>query len=136
MKTIITALCLFFVASTSFAAPVVIGNPAGVASLSKSEAKKLFLGKMKKLSNGAAPVVIEYTDGTPIRAEFHSAVTKKSESQLQAYWSKLIFTGKGTPPKSVGSAAEVIAEVSSNPNAIGYVDSSEVTGAVKVLFGQ
>lgn len=136
MKFLTIAACMLLTSSVSFASPVVIGNLAGADSLSSSDAKKLFLGKLKKLPNGASPVVIEYTDGTPIRAEFHDAVTNKSESQLQAYWSKLIFTGKGTPPKAVGSAAEVIAEVSSNPAAVGYIDSSEVTGDVKVIFGQ
>ena len=136
MKKLILAMSVFLASSMAISAPVVIGNPAGVDSLSQSDVKKLFLGKMKKLSNGADPVVIEYPDGTPIRADFHGIATNKSESQLQAYWSKLIFTGKGTPPKEANSSAEVISEVSSNPNAIGYIDSSEVTGSVKVLFGQ
>lgn len=136
MKFLILALSVLFISSMTFASPVVIGNPAGVDSLTQSDVKKLFLGKMKKLSNGADPVVIEYPDGTPLRAAFHEIATNKSESQLQAYWSKLVFTGKGTPPKEANSAAEVISEVSSNPNAIGYIDSSEVTGNVKVLFGQ
>ena len=135
MKTII-AICLLIASGLSLSAPVVIGNPAGVDALSSSEVKKLFLGKLKKLPNGANPVVIEYPDGTPIRTQFHNAMTNKSEAQLQAYWSKLIFTGKGTPPKTVATAAEVIAEVANNPNAIGYLDSSEVTASVKVLFKQ
>ena len=57
----------------------------------------------------------------------------KSGSQLKSYWSKLVFTGKGTPPKVVANDAEVISLISANPNLIGYIDAAAVTGTVKVI---
>ncbi|RKF20410.1 phosphate ABC transporter substrate-binding protein [Alginatibacterium sediminis] len=134
MKKLVLALSLVLSSSFAFAGPVVIGNPGGADALSAAEAKKLFLGKLKKLPNGASPEVIEYEDGNPLRAAFHDAVTGKSESQLQAYWAKLVFTGKANPPNTVGSAAAAISQVSSNPAAVAYVDEADVTGDVKVLF--
>ena len=56
-----------------------------------------------------------------------------SESQLKSYWSKLVFTGKGQPPRDVQTDAEMIELVAGNPNIIGYVDISSVTDKVKVL---
>jgi len=60
-------------------------------------------------------------------------VLKKSASQLKAYWSKLLFTGKGTPPKEIGSDAEMVSLVASNPNMIGFVDAAAVNDSVKVV---
>jgi hypothetical protein len=57
----------------------------------------------------------------------------KSSSQLNAYWSKLVFTGKGTPPEKLTTDQAVIDFVAANGNAIGYVDSAKVTDKVKVI---
>jgi len=53
-------------------------------------------------------------------------------SKLKGHWSKLIFTGKGTPPKEVSTDAEVIELVAANPNIIGYINASSVTDKVKI----
>jgi ABC-type phosphate transport system substrate-binding protein len=37
------------------------------------------------------------------------------------------------PPKELDNDAAVLAVVADNPNAIGYVNSPSVTGAVKVI---
>ncbi|GAA5216778.1 phosphate ABC transporter substrate-binding protein [Corallincola platygyrae] len=128
------AVSLFCVASfTAQSAVVLIGNPAA-SELSKSDAKKLFLGKLKKVPGGGKAQVIEFEDGHPLRIEFHDKVTGKSESQLQSYWSRLIFTGKATAPSQLASPDQVKQKVASNPGAVGYVDEADVDASVKVLF--
>ncbi|MDO6618882.1 MULTISPECIES: phosphate ABC transporter substrate-binding protein [unclassified Shewanella] len=109
------------------AAVVVIGNPAA-ADISKSDAKKAFLGK------GSSFVVYELEEGNPIRSEFHSAVTGKSDAQLKAFWSKQVFTGKGTPPATIGDASGMKAAIAADANAIGYIDEADVDGSVKVIL--
>ena len=44
-----------------------------------------------------------------------------------------VWQGKGIPPKELDNDAAVLAIVADNPNAIGYVDSASVTGAVKAI---
>ncbi len=134
MKSVFIILGLLIGMGSAFAEPVIVGNINGVDNISASDAKKLFLGKLKKLSNGTKPIVVEYPDGSAIRDAFHSKVTGKTSSQLQAYWSQIVFRGKGNPPKEVGSAAAVIAEITANPAVIGYVDSAEVTDQLKVIY--
>ncbi|WP_394130047.1 phosphate ABC transporter substrate-binding protein [Shewanella maritima] len=109
------------------AAVVVVGNP-GASDISKSDAKKAFLGK------GSAFVVYEFDEGSALRSEFHSKVTGKSDSQLKAFWSKQVFTGKGNPPATVSDASAMKAAISSNPSAIGYMDEADVDGSVKVIL--
>ena len=46
----------------------------------------------------------------------------------------MVFTGKAQPPKEVSDDAAVIAKVSSDPEAIGYVDSGAVNDSVKVVL--
>lgn len=113
---------------------VVIGNPSGPDALSKSQVSKLYLGKSKKLPNGGKASVVEQAKGSAARDAFHAAITGKSDAQLQAYWSRLVFTGKGKPPKALGSSASVKNSVASNVNAIGYIDEADLDASVKVVF--
>ncbi|MFT5809183.1 MAG: ABC-type phosphate transport system substrate-binding protein [Moritella dasanensis] len=128
------ALAAALISGVAQAGVVVIANPTGPDALSKAQVSKLYLGKSKKLPNGAKARVIEQATGSDIRDEFHAGVTGKSDSQLQAYWSRLVFTGKGKPPKTIGSASLIKSQVASHANAIAYIDSSEVDDSVKVVF--
>ncbi len=134
MKKLITLFTAALISFNTMAAMVVIGNVSGVDSLSESDVKKLFMGKTTKLSNGATAHIVELTDGSAGRLAFHELTTGRSESQLQSAWSRLVFTGKAEAPVQVADYTGVIAEVTSNANAIGYVDESALTSNVKVLL--
>ncbi|MCJ8350861.1 phosphate ABC transporter substrate-binding protein [Moritella sp.] len=128
------ALTAALISGVAQAGVVVIANPTGPDALSKAQVSKLYLGKSKKLPNGVKAQVFEQAVGSAIRGEFHAGVTGKSDFQLQAYWSRLIFTGKGKPPKTIGSSSLIKSQVASHANAIAYIDSSEVDDTVKVVF--
>ncbi|WP_434567828.1 phosphate ABC transporter substrate-binding protein [Vibrio chagasii] len=134
MKTLLSTITLAVLSFNVSAGMVVIGNNAGVDSLSKSDVKKLFMGKKSKLANGTKAQIIELVDGSEGRLAFHEVATDRSESQLQSAWSRLVFTGKAEAPIQVADYSEAITTVASKTNAIGYVDESALTGDVKVLF--
>ena len=50
----------------------------------------------------------------------------KSPAQMKAYWSKIIFTGRGQPPKEVPNSAAVKKGIVENPAVIGYVELNMV----------
>ena len=93
----------------------------------------MFLGKNKTFSNGESAKAINLKSGNAIRKNFEKEVLGKSSSQVKAYWSKLIFSGKAKPLKEGASDSEVLNWVSSTPNAIGYIDASKVDDSVKVI---
>lgn len=132
MKKFLMTCCLFFTLP-SIAAVSVIVHPSNNAKMENSEVSRMFLGKMKSFPGGGAVVPINLAEGSEPRKEFEKAALKKSSSQIKAYWSKLVFTGKGTPPKEVANEAEMIDLIKSNPSLIGYVSSGSVTGDVKVI---
>ena len=108
---------------------VAVVNPAAAqASMTKDEVAQYFLGK----SGALTP--IDQPESAPVRAEFYKKVTDKDMSQVKALWSKLVFTGKATPPKEVTSSADVKKAVAANPKAIGYIEKSAVDATVKVIY--
>jgi len=117
----------------SFADVVVIVHPGNDAELNKKTVKRIFLGKEKKFSNGKEVLPVNQAPAASARGSFDTDTLGRSSTQIAAYWSKLVFTGKGIPPKEVSDDAAVIAIVSDNQDAIGYVDSASVSDAVKVI---
>lgn len=101
-------------------------NPA--TRMFAEQASQFFLGK----SNMFTP--IDQAEGSHIRNEFYQKLTDKDAAQVKAIWSKLVFTGKATPPKEYKSSAEVKKAVADDPKAIGYIDKSAVDDSVKVIL--
>lgn len=133
-KSVFAALLLTLSGGVFAEVAVVVHPSAGFDSLSEDDISRLFLGKAKSFPNGESAVPINQNEGEATRDKFNDAVVKKNASQLKAYWSQLVFTGKGTPPKDVGGSADVKKLVAANPNMIGYIDSSAVDGSVKVVY--
>ncbi|WP_144394437.1 substrate-binding domain-containing protein [Pleionea sediminis] len=111
----------------------IVVHPSNNAKLSEKDIERIFLGKIKSFSNGKSIVAFSQSPGSKVSDEFNEKVLDKSATQLKAYWSKLVFTGKGTPPEEVESDAEILARVAEEPSGIGYVDASKVDSSVKVL---
>lgn len=130
-KKAVLPLCL--VSGFAGAEVAVIVHPSNNATLDQAEITRLFTGRGATFSSGAKATPLNLADSVQARADFDSKVLGKSSSQMKAYWSKLVFTGKGTPPKELSSVAEVKAAVAADASAIGYVDAASVDDSVKVV---
>lgn len=133
IKKICLASIIAF-SSASFADVAVIVHPSNDSALDAKSVARIFTGKMKSFPNGNQIIPVNLAAGNDVTKEFNSKALNRSESQLKAYWSKLVFTGKGTPPQEVPNADEAIKLVASNPNTISFVDASKVSGDVKVVL--
>ncbi|GAB2916490.1 phosphate ABC transporter substrate-binding protein [Rheinheimera gaetbuli] len=128
MKTLTIVVALACMACFSAMAQVVIVvNPGMTEVVSTDEVARIYTGR----SSALVPVNLKDADAK--RAVFDEKAVGRSSAQLKAYWSKLVFTGKGNPPQEVASDADVIAFISNNEYGIGYIDAANVTDKVKVI---
>ena len=119
----------------AFAQVAVVVNPKNpLASMTADQVSGIFLGKSNTLPSGATAMPTDLPDSVPTREIFYPKVTGKSTAQVKAAWSRLVFSGKATPPKELASSADVKKFVASNPDAIGYIEKSAVDSSVKVVF--
>ncbi len=132
IKTMILGMSLL-IANSAFAEIAVVVHPSNTTSVTQDFVSSVYLGKTKSFEDGKQVIPVNLS-GTPMEEDFNKKVLGKSSSQMKAYWSKLVFTGKGTPPKDAKTDVDVISLVSENPATIGYVDSASVTDKVKVVF--
>lgn len=125
----LAGLALAGLLAPAFASEIVIVvNPANPATgMTPTQASQFFLGKSPMFTP------VDQADSAPIRAEFYRKVADKDLSEVKAIWSKLVFTGKGTPPKVFHSNAEVKKAIAADPAGIGYIDKSAVDASVKVI---
>lgn len=112
---------------------VVVSAKSAVSTLSKEQVTDIFLGKTTRFPDGAPAVPIDQLEGSAARDEFYATFAGKSPAQLKAHWTKIIFTGRGQPPKSVLNSVEARKLIAANPQAISYIERSAVDGSVKVL---
>jgi ABC-type phosphate transport system substrate-binding protein len=112
----------------------VVSAKSAVTTLSKSQVADIFLGKATRFPDGSQAVPIDLSEGTIARDDFYSKVAQKSAAQMKAYWSKIIFTGRGQPPPTLSSGAEMKRRLVENPAAIGYIDANMVDASVRVVF--
>lgn len=137
MKTLFKVILLIVAVSPMVSlaeTAVVVSKSSSVETLDKDMVSDIFLGKSPTFPNGKEAVPVELKDGQAARENFHSGTTGKSQAQLKAYWSKMLFSGKGSPPKEVSDASAMKALVAENPNMVGYLDAADVDGSVRVVF--
>jgi ABC-type phosphate transport system substrate-binding protein len=111
----------------------VVSAKSPVTTLNATQVADLFLGKTSRFPDGTQAMPIDQAEDSAARERFYAQFTGKSPAQVKAHWSKIIFTGRGQPPKQVASEAEAKKLIATNPNAIGYIDSALVDGSVRVL---
>lgn len=122
-----------FVSCQLMADVAVVVHPANTTAMETSEIAKLYLGRSKSFADGTAAIPLALSESSAATPIFNEKILNKTGSQMKAYWSKLVFTGKGTPPQELLTDKEVIDLVSQNPNMIGYIKKESVTAAVKVV---
>lgn len=111
---------------------VVVSATGPVTALSNQQIAAIFLGNNTRLPNGEQAVPLDQAEGSGTRDEFYAKFTGKSAAQMKAHWSKIIFTGRGQPPKEL-PATEIKKQLGANPNAIGYIEKTMVDATVRVL---
>jgi ABC-type phosphate transport system substrate-binding protein len=112
----------------------VVSSTSTVTALSKAQVADIFLGKVSRFPDGTPAVAIDHVEGSPVRDEFYVAYAAKSPAQIKSHWAKIIFTGRGQPPKAVPSDSEIRKLTAANPQVISYMERSAVDTSVRVLL--
>jgi ABC-type phosphate transport system substrate-binding protein len=120
-------LGIFLAGSAGAEDIVVIANPAA-APISKEQIADIFLAR----NNAWTP--IDQSAGSSIYAEFDKKATGRDTAQVKAIWSRILFTGRGVPPKQLLDSTAVKKAVAANPKAVGYIEKSAVDASVKVIL--
>ena len=125
--------CFLLTAAVALPADIkVIANSSvSSSSISTDELKDVFLLTKNSFGGGHAEPVLE--KGGAAHEAFVKSYLGKSDTALQTYYRSLVFTGKASMPKTLGTDADVVAYVAKTKGAIGYVSAGASTEGVKTL---
>lgn len=129
------ALCILTALTFQVSAEiVVVVNPDNPTDhLSKRQIIDLYMGRNLYFPNGELALRLDLAPDSEIRAEFYQSTVKKSVAQVNAYWAKLLFSGRTTPPMIMKNSKQLIETIKNNRNALGYLDSNDLEEGIKVV---
>ena len=137
------AIRLALLAFTLFAVPtadaladlvVVVNARCGVAAMTRNEVINIFFGRYRQFFNGREAQPVDLVDSHPDRARFYSALVGKELSEINAYWSRQVFSGRALPPQKATSPEEAMKWVTTYPCGIGYVELAKADARVHVVY--
>jgi ABC-type phosphate transport system substrate-binding protein len=135
-RHLLAVACLFILSFGSAQAElvVVVNARNGVAVMTRNEVINIFFGRYRQFFNGVEAQPVDLVDSHPDRARFYSGLVGKDLSEVNAYWSRLIFSGRTQAPPRLNNPEEVLKWVSSHPGGIGFVELSKADARVRVVY--
>ena len=132
---IIIATLIILLPVKVFADIVVIVNPnSGIAELTRRQIIDIYMGRNPGIKNGQRFQPFDHPFKSTVRAEFYNKITGKPVSVINAYWARLLFTGRASPPRLVEDNAAMLETVRENPGAIGYLEQKYLNEHVTVVY--
>lgn len=127
-------LPLAYVPLSPAAVYVVVNEANRSINIDRDELAAFFLGKRRTFPNGEIALVVERGKQSDVRAEFFFALNKMSLSRINAYWSRLTFSGRIIPPSVVEQDDDLLQVIATNSNAISYVDFIPKNPKVSIVY--
>lgn len=134
---LVTAILLLSMVYTQAGAAqvVVIVHPDNpLSTLTRSQLVDIYMGRSMNFPHGEKALPIDLSSSSKIRESYYQMLIHKSISQVNAFWARLMFSGRATPPQVLPDNASVIDEVMNNPSAIAYIDIQYLNDDVKVVY--
>lgn len=113
---------------------VIVHPQSGVAELTRAEVINIFLGRQRRLPSGVAALTVDLAAESGEKREFYEQLVQKKPGEIQSYWARVVFSGRGAAPWQAENAKEVVSIVSKYEGAIGYVREAEVNEGVRMVY--
>ncbi|KAA1161454.1 hypothetical protein [Pseudoalteromonas distincta] len=134
--TALLPLCLLFMSfyakSTEFV--VVVNKSNAINALSKREIIDIYMGRYLTFPDGETSKPLDLPAQSTLKNDFYLQLVNKNEQKINAYWARLLFSGRAKPPTPSTSVEDAINKIIASQFAIGYIPVSQVTDAVKVVY--
>lgn len=132
MRTLLAVFLLLLAGQVQAEMVVVVNKDSPITSLELRDVANIFLAKSSHLESGERLMPIELDDDAA-RARFYKMICGKNLAQLNSYWTTLIFTGKGKPPRGLSSMRRLIELIDQDVHTITYLPEEAVTEQMRVV---
>lgn len=109
---------------------IVVNFNASFDHLSRQDLINIFMGRYQQFPDGQAAIPLDLTGDSET---FYRKLINKTPAELRSYWARLVFSGRGTPPRKLEAADQLLEVIANNPGAVGYLSASQVDDRVKIV---
>ncbi len=113
---------------------VIVNSQNSLDKISRQELIDLYMGRYSYFENNDPALMLDLPMESNLRKQFYQKLIKKSVAEVNAYWARLLFTGRASPPKPIADAKQVVEFVRNNPNVIGYIYRKDIDNSVKMVY--
>lgn len=103
---------------------IVVKNDMALEQLSQKQVMSFFLGRNHFLPDGGRVKTFDFPVDSPIRAQFYRTLTGRNIADIDAYWARLRYSGRASPPQKLPDGKAILQRISEQPSALGYVPST------------
>ena len=105
-----------------------------VQVLDKKGLINLFMGKYSAFPNGKEATPIDVELDPELKSQFYKSLVGLPLARVNAYWSRLKFSGRVKPPAVEQTIEDVKVRLEEDESALAYVYESTVTSNMKVVY--
>ncbi|GAB3382379.1 phosphate ABC transporter substrate-binding protein [Massilia agri] len=134
LTTAVLPLALVLSSNASAELVVIVSARSPAQGLTSDQVAAIFLGQAGRFPDGQEVLALDQRVGSQERNAFYQQVTGKTPALLKAHWSKMVFTGRGQPPREAADSASVRRMVAENPSMIGYIDRAALDASVRPVL--
>ena len=113
---------------------VVVNKNSAINTLSKREVIDIYMGRYLTFPDGEVAQPFDLPAQSTLKSDFYLQLVNKNEQKIDAYWARLLFSGRANPPSPSTSVEDVLNKIAASQFAIGYIPHSQITNAVKVVY--
>lgn len=133
LKTLVTSLLFLLPMQVLAEVAVVVSKDSPISTISESRLRQLYLEGAGRVG-GNSVKALDLPEDDRARKEFYQGAVGKTPAQMKSYWARMIFTGRGAPPRMVSGVRAMQVMLENNPELIGYLPGGQVSSGLKVLY--
>src|SRR5688572_29199669 len=100
---------------------VVVHRNNPIVSITRAELSAIYMKRTRSWRDGREVMPVDQPMSSPVRERFSRSIHGKNVAYVTRYWQRLIFSGRGIPPRQLQNDAAVLELVKNSPDAIGYI---------------
>ncbi len=116
---------------------IIVNKNNPLDTITKQQVVDLYMGRTPYFPSGGAVMKLDAPSTSALRKAFYFTLVNMSLPEINAYWARLMFSGRATPPMQVPQEQDIVKLVSGNVNAIAYVPKAsigELSDDIKTIF--
>ena len=96
--------------------------------------EQLFLGENMFFPDGEPATVVTQRSRNSEYTRFNTAFLGMSNTAFKSHWSRVIFAGRGQPPKETSGLNDLLSKIRQDKSIIAYVDAGSVPKGLRVIL--